>query len=238
MGMFDNIEVETTLIELPQDLAIAWKERGLVFQTKDTPNQSMATYKIDGDGQLWIEKTEGHWEEGKEIPENASFIEKLAAHGKFVVDETWWEKESFKGVIKFGEIYNHSDYYKIDIDAIIDKSIRFEYGWIEYRALFNDGKLIEDIELIEHKEPKKLSDEELEERKDQHKKNKEKSETFLKEHRKNSPSAEQKLIDNIDRECKLAETIMDEEDASIALSNIRILIQQYRKIYDHWYTQP
>jgi RNase adaptor protein for sRNA GlmZ degradation len=57
----------------------------------------------------------------------------------------------------------------------------------------------------------------------------------FRENRKKYPTAEQKLIDNIDRETKLVETIMDESDFSYAISNIRILIKEYREKTDTWY---
>ncbi len=233
--MFDYIKVGTTLPDLPQAVIDSWKDEGAAFQTKDTPDQSMSTYKIDGTGQLWVERTEGHWEAGKPVSEDASIGDKLAAMGRFVVDERWYEPENFTGAINFYESYNHPEYYECELASKSDNWIRFEYGWIEYRALFKNGKLVEDIELIEHKEPRKLSDEELQERKETHKKRREETETSLKERRKKSPSVEQKLIDNIDRECKLVETIMDESDTSLALSNIKILIKEYRTKHDPWY---
>ncbi len=93
MGMFDYIKVGTTLPELPQAVIDSWKEEGSAFQTKDTPDQSMSTYKIDGAGQLWVERIEGHWEAGEEVPDDASVGAKLAAIGKFVVDERRYELE-------------------------------------------------------------------------------------------------------------------------------------------------
>ena len=57
----------------------------------------------------------------------------------------------------------------------------------------------------------------------------------MRKRRKETPSIEQKLIDNIDRECRLVETIMDETDVSLALSNIKLLISEYRKKHDRWY---
>ena len=237
MGMFDYVRVGTTLPELPDEVISRWGDKisDIAFQTKDTPNQAMSTYRIDGAGQLWIEKTEGHWEEGKAVSDYASIGDRLAAMGKFVVDQRWYETEDFSGAICFYESYNHPEYYEIDGANINDDWMRFEYGWIEYRALFKNGKLICDIELIEHKEPKKLSDEELQERKDTHKKRRGETEISLKENRKKYPTAEQKLVDNIDRECRLVETIMDENDLDHALSNIRILVKEYRQKHDRWY---
>jgi hypothetical protein len=237
MGMFDYVRVGTTLPELPDEVISRWGDKisDIAFQTKDTPNQAMSTYRIDGAGQLWIEKTEGHWEKGQSVPDDASIGAKLAAMGKFVVDQRWYEKEDFSGAICFYESYSHPEYYEIDGANINDDWMSFEYGWIEYRALFKNGKLICDIEFIEHKEPKKLSNEELQERKSENKKRREETEISLKENRKKYPTAEQKLIDNVDRECKLAETIMDENDIDHALSNIRILIKEYRQKHDRWY---
>ena len=237
MGMFDYIKVDTTLPELPQSVADAWGEGGIAFQTKDTPNQAMSHYKIDGTGLLLVEKVEGRWEEGKEVADNASFSEKMASFGRFVVEHEWWEEEKYTGAINFYESYNHPEYHIEHSLHNDNKFLRFEYGWIEYSALFQNGKLIGDITLVEHKEPKKLSDEEFEERIAQNKKRREANETSFKENRKKYPSVEQKLIDNIDRECKLAESIMDETDLDYALNNIVILIKEYRKKYDIWYEE-
>jgi hypothetical protein len=235
MGMFDYITVENTLPNLPHELVDIWKEQGVMFQTKDTPNQTMSTYKIDDAGFLWVRKTEGHWEEGKPVSEDVSIGERLASMGKFITDKEWWEQENFTGAINFYESLNHPEFYDCELASEDDKWMRFEYGWIEYRALLDNGKLVKDIELIEYTEPKKLSDEELEKRKERNKKNREETETLLRKRRKETPSIEQKLIDNIDRECKLVETIMDETDVSLAISNIRILISEYRTKHDPWY---
>lgn len=225
-----------TLPEIPQGIIENWGSVDKIsFQTKDTPNQAMSSYRIDSTGQLLVEKIEGHWEKGEEVPEDANIGAKLAAIGKFVVDEKWYEQEDYTGTIQFYESYSHEDYNDCALASCSDDWMRFEYGWIEYRALFKNGKLIEDIELVEHKEPQKLSDEELQERKDEHKKRREETEASLKELRKKTPTIEQKLVDNIDRECRLVKTNMDETDVSLAISNIRLLISEYRTKYDPWY---
>lgn len=239
MGMFDHITVGATLPELPKEVISLWggSASDVVFQTKDTPNQALSNYKIDGAGQLWVEKTEGHWEEGTECPEDASIGTKLASIGRMVVDSRWWEPEDFTGNIRFYEGYSHPEYYELDDHAgNSDEWMRFVRGWIEYSALFKNGKLISDIELVKHEEPKKLSDEEFAKSREKVVAHRKEMEVSFKENRKKYPTAEQKLIDNIDRECKLAETIMDESDLGYALSNIRFLIKEYRKNYDLWYT--
>lgn len=233
--MFDYIYVEADLPQVPESVVKTWNGSDkIAFQTKNTPNQAMSTYKIDGAGQLYIQKTKGHWEEGKPVSKNASIGEKLASMGRFVVDKEWWEEEAFTGAINFYESITHPEYHD-ELLSSDDKFLRFEYGWIEYHTLFKNGKLIGDIELVEHKEPKKLSDEELAERIAQNQKRREENEIEQRKRRKEYPSAEQKLIDNIDRECKLVETIMDETDLNVAISNIRLHIQEYRKKYDRWY---
>jgi hypothetical protein len=115
--------------------------------------------------------------------------------------------------------------------------MRFVRGWIEYSALFKDGKLIGDIELVKHDEPQKLTDEELAESKARVAAQRKVMEEQFRENRQKYPTAEQKLIDNIDRETKLTYAIFDEEDLSNALSNTRILIKEYREKIDRWYEE-
>ena len=238
--MFDYIRIGTTLPELPDAVISHWGDKvsDIAFQTKDTPNQAMSTYRIDGHGQLWFKQVEGRWEKGKEVADDAPFSEKIAAMGHFVVEAEWYEKEPYTGAINFYESYNHAEYHELDDHAgNSDEWMRFVRGWIEYSALFKDGKLIGDIELVKHEEPQKLSDEELAESKAKIAAQRKEMEMSFKENRKKYPTAEQKLIDNIDRETKLAYAIFDEEDLSNALSNIRILIEEYRKKHDRWYEE-
>ena len=235
MGMFDYIKVGTTLPGLPQAVTDAWGEGGVAFQTKDTPNQAMSMYKIDGAGQLWVEKTEGHWVTGEAVAEDASIVDKLSAIGHFETDKRWWEPEDFDGAINFYESYNHPEHYDEDLSFDTNKFLRFERGWIEYSSLFRDGKLVGNITLVEHTEPKKLSDKEFDERIAQNKKRREENETQQRTRRREAPTQIEKLIDNIDRECKLTETIMDESDLTAAISNIRLYIEDWRQKYDNWY---
>lgn len=240
--MFDYIQVETTLPQVPECVVTNWGEVNKIsFQTKDTPNQAMSFYKIDASGQLWVEKKKGHWEEGTPAADDADIGVKLAAIGQFVTDKKWWEADNFSGSIHFYESYNHPDYsdeHLLTGTILSDNEfLRFEIGWIEYTSLFQNGKLVGNIELVEHTEPKKLSNEELAERIAQNKKRREENEIQQRKRRSKSPSVEQKLVDNIDRECKLAESIMDETDLDHALSNIRILIKEYRTKYDIWYEE-
>jgi hypothetical protein len=239
MGMFDYITVGTTLPELPEAIISHWGDKvsDVVFQTKDTPNQAMSHYKIDGAGLLWVKKVDGHWVEGKEVADDASFSEKIAAMGHFVVDQEWYEEENFTGAINFYESYTHPDYRFPEYDYDSDEWRRFETGWVEYCALFKNGKLIEDIQLTKHTPPKKYSDEEYAQKQIEWAEDRAKWEANFKENRKKYPTLEQKLIDNIEREAKLASAIIDEQDLSNALANIRILITEYREKHDRWYEQ-
>lgn len=240
MGMYDYIRVGTTLPELPDAVISHWGDKvsDIAFQTKDTPNQAMSTYRIDGTGQLWFKKVEGHWEKGREVAEDAPFSEKMAAMGHFVVDAEWYEKECFSGNILFYESYNHPEYHELDDHAgDSDEWMRFVRGWIEYSALFKDGKLVGDIELVKHEEPQKLTDEELAESKAKVVAQRKEMQEQFKKNRKKYPTPEQKLIDNIEREAKLTTAMFDEEDLSNALSNIKFLIKEYREKHDKWYEQ-
>ena len=240
MGMFDYIHVETTLPQVPETVVSNWGGSDkIAFQTKDTPNQAMSAYKIDDAGQLWVEEREVHWEEGPPAADDAGIGAKFAALGKFVTHKKWWSAEYFSGSICFYESYNHPDYHDEHLlsDTILsdNKFLRFERGWIEYTSLFQNGKLVGDITLVEHTEPKKLSDEELAERIAQNKKRREENEIQQRKRRRETPTQIEKLIDNIDRECKLTETIMDESDLATAISNIRLHIKDWRQKYDNWY---
>ena len=237
--MFDNITVGTTLPELPEAIVAHWggKASDIVFQTKDTPNQSLSYYKIDRAGVLWVKKVEGRWEEGEEVAEDASFSEKMAAMGHFVVEHEWWEETNFTGAINFYEGYSHPDYKSPEADYDSDEWKRFESGWVEYCALFSGGMLVGDIQLTKHTPPKKYTEEEYAAKQEEWAIAREEWDKRFKESRKKYPSAEQTLIDNIEREAKLASAIIDEQDLSNALSNIRILIREYRQKHERWYEE-
>ena len=230
MGMFDHITVELALPKLPQEL----KAKNLVFQTKDTPNQGLSMYKIDKKGQLWLEKFEGHWQEGTPAEDGAGFSERMAALGKFVADKEWWEKENYTGTINFYESYKHPEYDTGNVKAN-DRWMRFDNGWVEYCAKLKNGKLIEPIEQVDHKVPKKYSDEEFKERKLDAARSRAEREKELRESRKKTPSSDQQLIDYIYDACN--KTIMDENDMIETLGIIKQKISEYRIRYDIWYVE-
>ena len=102
MGMFDEL----------------WYEREM-YQTKDTPQQSLDTYEIRGN-ELWWKKTEYEWAEDKESM--------FGGHLKEVSHE-WKFCKDFDGLIRFYREDKDNGGYKND-------------AWIEYKALFMDGKII------------------------------------------------------------------------------------------------
>lgn len=111
MGMFDYV-----VCEYPIDLE---KHSERLFQTKDTSDQCLTTYKITKEGELLIEKYD------LEFPNRDNFelspLERLASKK---VNETW-TKVNFTGEIRF---------YDVDED---------ENGFVfqEFSAQFLKGEL-------------------------------------------------------------------------------------------------
>ena len=98
---------------------------GHEYQTKDTPTQSIDNYKIEGLA-LWYENYDAEW-----IEEEGFFGGHLK---KF--NERWDMCDKFDGLIRF---------YRA---ALEDKHESWKQdAWIEYKALFMDGKMIK-IEKI------------------------------------------------------------------------------------------
>lgn len=92
---------------------------GKQYQTKDTPQQSMDTYEIRGD-ELWWRKVEYEWVEEKDWIFSGRLNE---------VSHEWLFCDRFDGVI---------DFYREDKDnGGWEKN-----AWVEYHALFNNGKMI------------------------------------------------------------------------------------------------
>ena len=123
------------------------------FQTKDF-DQSLATYTIDGNGQLFIHRFEGEWEPGNK--DSDSFIGKL---GYFKTTKTWQEQLNTTTTIVFYD-YIHSE--NTDYDYLI-----------EYEAVFVVGK-ITSVKLTEftatHNAERKKKDEEYDIRLQEHRK--------------------------------------------------------------------
>lgn len=109
MGMFDYIRYE-----------------GKEYQTKDTPNQSLDTYKIEVDQEsghqfLWVEEYDLEWVDDPGMMFGGHFKQ---------INNHWTHCNDFDGAIRF---------YRQDEE---DKK-----KWIEYKVLFMNGKMIK-IEKI------------------------------------------------------------------------------------------
>jgi len=97
MGMFDYI-----------------KYGNVVYQTKDTPMQTLSLYEIRGD-KLWYKNTTNTWiKDEKEI---------FGGHLEEVSHE-WIFQDEFDGLIEFGKYHDDTGEEE------------------EYKALFMDGKMI------------------------------------------------------------------------------------------------
>lgn len=110
MGMFDYLSYN-----------------GKLYQTKDTPAQTMEIYEIRGD-ELWFKKVESEWVED----EKAFFGGYLEP-----ISSIWEFCEDFDGLIRF---------YREDVENGGHK----HNAWIEYKALFMDGKIIKITEERTH----------------------------------------------------------------------------------------
>ena len=87
---------------------------GVQYQTKDTPDQFMSDYEIRGD-ELWYRKVESNWVPNEETL-FGGYLEEVSAE--------WIFCEKFDGAIRF---------YAYEKETQV---------WIEYKALFMDGKMI------------------------------------------------------------------------------------------------
>jgi hypothetical protein len=91
---------------------------GHEYQTKDTPAQLLDNYKIENGG-LWYEKYDAEWDDDAGI----------FGGGLRKFNEHWVFCDDFDGLVRFYREDNDNGGYKND-------------AWIEYKALFMDGKLI------------------------------------------------------------------------------------------------
>ena len=148
MGMYDSIVCKYPL-PMPDD------PKGYTgsddFQTKDF-DQSLGTYTIDENGQLFIHRFEGEWEPGNKDAD--SFIGKL---GYFKTTKKWLEQLNTTITVIFYD-YQQSN------------NTNYDY-FIEYEAVFVNGK-ITSVKLIEftatHNAERKIKDAEFNERLKKH----------------------------------------------------------------------
>lgn len=94
------------------------------YQTKDTPDQFLFTYEIRGN-ELWLRKVESEWVEDEGLLFGGYFKE---------VSHEWVFCNYFDGAITFYREDKENGGYKND-------------AWIEYKALFMDGKMIKLVKI-------------------------------------------------------------------------------------------
>jgi hypothetical protein len=98
--------------------------QGHEYQTKDTPEQGMETYEIRGD-ELWYKQVEREW-----VKDEDAFLCGYLTE----ISHEWKFRNKFDGEIRFYREDKDSGGYKND-------------AWVEYRALFMDGKIIKLTEV-------------------------------------------------------------------------------------------
>jgi len=124
MGLFDYIVCEyklpmtESLLELSKD-----KLQNETYQTKDLIC-CMSTYKIKEDGYLWIVKNEYEYKKGN--PNSDSIFGQM---GQMNVVKSWEEKTEHTGEVNF-------------YSSFIENEYENDY-FVEYKALFFKGKLVE-----------------------------------------------------------------------------------------------
>lgn len=140
MGMFDEIRCKFPLPLLGAN--------GLVYQTKDTPEQFMDQYEIREDGTLWHEdygiedhSAAGNWKRehpGEEAPKELDgFFGCMSRVNKRFVPS------GFTGEIQFYAMFS------LNADGSMKNAFSRE-GWVEWTATFVNGKTNE-IHLLSHR---------------------------------------------------------------------------------------
>lgn len=142
MGMYDTIYCEYKL-PMPTD------PKGFVgcesFQTKDLACE-LATYKIDKDGTLHIQKVLGHRVE----PENKKSNSIFDSLGRFVIDKQWYEPVNDTTTINMYDFQNHDDGdydYFIEYRICLVKGIIIDVFITEFTAHDNADRKKRDIEF-------------------------------------------------------------------------------------------
>jgi len=170
--------------------------------------------------------------QSKDTPSQYLDNYKITSNGQLIQFSSGLSTNShFTGIVNFYDYLAH----EYDNCNWIETYSSYEGGWIEFQANFADGKIIEDIKLINFKKPRKLSDEEILE-------NQIKTESFRKEiehrkidARKNNPTPQEKLLDKIDLALNAKFPIMEIEDYTDKIFYISVLIAEYRKEHDKYY---
>jgi hypothetical protein len=214
MGMFDYFYMDASLLPFVPDELKVYDNGLVVLQTKDTPSQWMSTYIQDANFTLKMANTGLPADEISTVCDN----DKLSPLGHFEVriTDTLYVYSNLK----------HAEYNPAEPDRYID-------GWIEYDIEYVD-RVLQTVELYEHREPYSMSDDELYEHREFISRIQVDRLTNLLENRKINPSVSQKLIDSID---SLIDEFSKEETCHSysSINNIRRLINEYRETHDPYY---
>jgi len=234
--MYDNIFLDMALPSLPSEFLEyhGGNSHKIGWQTKDTPNQYLSSYKITEDGILQFEKVEGEWIAGEPLddPENATWLDRMAAMGHFNKTSVVWEDViGFTGTINFYDSWKHKNYTHDD-----ESHYKFKYGWIEYCAVFLLGKVVS-LELVSAEDPVEYTEDEVTENIKQWDKARADRDIENKKNRIEFPTPEQKLIDSIEASLRIETAIFDQDDLIHKLSSIKELIRTYREKHDRNYTK-
>lgn len=121
MGMFDNVLVSVNVLPLDDVHKKIIHEKCGPFQTKSL-SSTMDTYRISGNGTLWLEIIVAEYVE----IENKNELEELFGSIKTV--QTGWEIHFFTGTMNFYSYYDAGDNCN-------------DMKWYEFDASFINGKL-------------------------------------------------------------------------------------------------
>lgn len=124
MGLFDNI-----ICQHPLPIKLKGVNK-MTFQSKDTPDQFLGLFIIRDNGELWVEESDV---EDRSDP-SAKGISRLI--GMMTHINPRWAPTTFTGEVTFY--------------ASLAKNYS---GWIEFKAVFSNGKLVGDIELVKYDKP-------------------------------------------------------------------------------------
>jgi hypothetical protein len=212
--MFDTVICDMPLPAYPEGYKVQ------SFQSKSTPCQGMARYKITVDGHLLLERIVSEWKECSDSP--TGFIENE-------LGKEWVFQSDYSGSFEF---YDYRRHFKYDYGHGYNN--QYEAGLFLYKAIVDNGKVLKIIP-IEIKLPRKLSQEEIDDREEARIKAWEENKKRMAELRKKHPSKTQKMIDTIDNLIHNKPAIFDGSDLISILNNISSTIAEWRKDNDPWY---
>jgi hypothetical protein len=218
MGLFDTLICEMKLPEFPEGVEVT------PFQTKNTPNQTMSTYKITADGDVLEQHKKYKYNESARNMD--SWLDAIGAYEEV---DSYWSPCHFTAGVEFYEYWNHPEYDP-------DDKIYFEAGFIRYSASIVEGKC-NSIKVVEKRLPIEYTYEEVQAKCIAAEKQREEFRNSMKERRMNRPSTTEELVDDIDNLIKNKPAIFDRSDLISTLNKISGRIEEWREKHDFWYDE-